>query len=80
METSLFSKQKTLNLSKAVDLSAIAVIFLFFSETSYYLLILQTGIVDYFHSNFAQIWMIPTGGILGILTISKVKSASRTAA
>jgi len=61
-------------LIKTIDLSFIALIILFFTETSYYLLVLQTGIVEYYHSNLAQIWMIPMGGVLGISTISILKN------
>ena len=50
-----------------------AFIILFFAETSYYLLILQTGIVEYYHTDISQLWMIPVGGVLGILTIVKLK-------
>ena len=42
-------------------------IVLFFAEFTYYLLILQTGIVEYHHSMLSEIWMIPVGGILGII-------------
>ena len=46
----------------------IAFFFLFASEFTYYLLILQTGIVEYHHSLMSEIWMVPVGGILGIIT------------
>ncbi|MDM5271587.1 hypothetical protein PGH07_05320 [Sulfurovum sp. zt1-1] len=42
-------------------------LFLFASEFTFYLLILQTGIVEYHHSDLLQVWMVPTGGILGII-------------
>lgn len=45
----------------------IAFLFLFASEFTFYLLILQTGIVEYHHSDLQQVWMVPTGGILGII-------------
>ncbi len=48
-------------------LSDIAFLLLFASEFTFYLLILQTGIVEYHHSDISQIWMVPLGGILGIL-------------
>lgn len=59
-----------------IKLSMFAFIILFFTETSYYLLILQTGIVDYFHADISHIWMIPVGGVLGILTIAKLQHRS----
>jgi len=43
-----------------------AFLLLFASEFTYYLLILQTGIVEYHHSVLSQIWMVPVGGIAGI--------------
>ena len=45
----------------------IAFFFLFASEFTYYLLILQTGIVEYHHSVMSEIWMVPVGGVLGII-------------
>ena len=68
----LFENRTTL-LSK-IDWALWAFVLLFFSETSYYLLILQTGIVDCFGSNLAKIWMIPVGGVLGILTINRLQA------
>ncbi len=48
-------------------LSQFAFLFLFASEFTFYLLILQTGVVEYHHSVMSEIWMVPFGGILGIL-------------
>jgi len=45
----------------------VAFFFLFASEFTFYLLILQTGIVEYHHSVMSEIWMVPVGGILGII-------------
>lgn len=45
----------------------IAFLLLFASEFTFYLLILQTGVVEYHHSIMAEIWMIPVGGVLGIV-------------
>ncbi|KYJ85844.1 hypothetical protein [Sulfurovum riftiae] len=45
----------------------VAFLLLFASEFTYYLLILQTGIVEYHHSLLSQIWMVPLGGMLGII-------------
>lgn len=45
----------------------IAFLLLFASEFTFYLLILQTGVVEYHHSIMAEIWMVPAGGVLGIL-------------
>lgn len=45
----------------------IAFLILFAAEFTYYLLILQTGVVEYHHSAISEIWMVPVGGILGIL-------------
>jgi hypothetical protein len=59
-----------------IELSMFAFILLFFAETSYYLLILQTGIVEYYHTDIHHIWMIPVGGVLGILTIAKLQHRS----
>jgi len=60
-----------------IELSMFAFIILFFAETSYYLLILQTGIVDYYHTDLHHIWMIPVGGVLGILTIAKLQHRAK---
>jgi len=49
------------------QIPTIAFFFLFASEFTYYLLILQTGIVEYHHSMMSEIWMVPVGGILGII-------------
>ena len=46
----------------------LAFVLLFAAEMTYYLLILQTGIVEYHHSNLREIWMVPVGGVIGILT------------
>ena len=45
---------------------------LFAVEFTYYLLILQTGIVEYHHSNLKEIWMLPVGGISGIILSIKL--------
>jgi len=45
----------------------IAFLILFAAEFTYYLLILQTGVVEYHHSIISEIWMVPVGGILGIV-------------
>ena len=45
----------------------ISFLMLFASEFTYYLLILQTGIVNYHDSLFSEIWMIPVGGTIGIV-------------
>ena len=49
------------------SLANISFLLLFASEFTYYLLILQTGIVEYHHSLLTEIWMVPAGGMLGIL-------------
>jgi hypothetical protein len=59
-----------------LNFNTLAFLILFFTETSYYLLILQTGIVDYFHSDMSQLWMIPVGGVMGILTMAKLSHRS----
>ena len=46
---------------------------LFAAEFTYYLLVLQTGIVSYHHSRLSEIWMLPVGGILGILLSTKIE-------
>ncbi|WP_373030883.1 hypothetical protein [Sulfurovum sp.] len=50
-----------------IQIPNIAFFFLFASEFTFYLLILQTGIVEYHHSVMAEIWMVPVGGVLGIV-------------
>ena len=50
---------------------------LFASEFTYYLLILQTGIINYHHSLFTEIWMIPVGGILGIIASVTLNNKKR---
>ena len=35
---------------------------------TYYLLILQTGIVEFHHSDMQEIWMVPVGGVIGIIS------------
>lgn len=40
---------------------------LFASEFTYYLLILQTGIVEYHNSIMGEVWMLPVGGVSGII-------------
>ena len=47
---------------------------MFFAETTYYLLILQTGIVEVYNSNMQVLWMVPAGGVLGILLTFKLKN------
>jgi len=47
--------------------SDMAFLLLFASEFTFYLLILQTGIVEYHHSNMVEIWMVPVGGVIGIV-------------
>jgi len=74
LRTILSSNEKKLYLAKVLDIPFLAFIVLFFSETTYYLLVLQTGIVEYFHSNLAQIWMIPIGGIIGISLVFSLKN------
>lgn len=37
------------------------------SELSFYLLIVQTGVVEYFHSNLTSFWTLPLGGIIGAM-------------
>ncbi len=76
MQNFLTILEKRTFLLANISFATLAFVLLFFTETSYYLLILQTGIVDYFHSDITQIWMIPLGGILGILTIVTVQNRS----
>ncbi len=77
METNLNIEYQQSWLEK-INIAYIAFLLLFFAETSYYLLILQTGIVDYFHSNIQQIWTIPIGGVLGIFSIFKIKNRTES--
>ena len=60
----ILGKNKTLY----IPLSHYSFLLLFTLEFTYYLLILQTGIVEYHHSNMTEIWMIPVGGIIGIIS------------
>ncbi len=41
------------------------------SELAYYLLIIQTGIVEFYHSNLYLLWGIPLGGVIGTFTAHK---------
>ena len=43
------------------------------SELCYYLLIAQTGVVEYFSSNLFLIAPLPIGGIIGSLLVSYIK-------
>ena len=62
------------NFTKALETSSfIALIVLFFTETSYYLLILQTGVVELYNSDITQIWITPLCGILGMLSAFKLQ-------
>ncbi len=47
------------------------------SELSYYLLIAQTGIVQYFGSNIYLIALLPIGGIIGSLSVGYIKISNR---
>jgi len=53
--------------SSHLSFKTYAFLLLFAAEFTYYLLILQTGIVAYHHSVLSQIWMVPAGGMLGII-------------
>jgi len=50
-----------------IQIPHIAFLFLFASEFTFYLLILQTGVVENHHSVMSEIWMVPVGGVLGIM-------------
>ncbi len=43
------------------------------SELCYYLLIAQTGVVEYFSSNLFLIAPLPIGGVIGSLLVSYIK-------
>ncbi len=49
----------------------ILLILLFGGELSYYLLIIQTGVVEHFNSNIALFWTLPLGGVLGTFIAHK---------
>ncbi|WP_201352867.1 hypothetical protein [Hydrogenimonas urashimensis] len=51
----------------SVPLSTVAFLLLFSAEFGYYLLILQTGIVQYHHSILSEIWTMPVGGMVGLV-------------
>ena len=76
MEKRITLVEKKSLLLASISFTTLAFVTLFFTETSYYLLILQTGIVNCFHSDMSKIWMIPIGGILGILLISTIRQRS----
>lgn len=52
---------------KTINNFHIPFIIMFFAETTYYLLILQTGIVEFYNSDMQVLWMIPVGGVIGII-------------
>lgn len=54
----------------------IALIFFIAFELCYYLLIAQTGIVEYFSSNIFLIAPLPIGGIIGSLLSYIIKTNS----
>lgn len=56
-----------MNVRSKYHITQFAFMLLFASEFTFYLIILQTGIIEYHHSIISEIWMIPFGGILGIL-------------
>ncbi len=55
-----------MNRSNRLEISTLAFMFLFAAEFTFYLLILQTGVVMYHASELTQIWMMPVGGMLGV--------------
>jgi len=55
-------------MSKHLSIQNLAFFSLFSMEFSYYLLILQTGLVEVHGSQLSEIWMLPFGGTLGILS------------
>jgi len=52
---------------KTLSFINIAIILFIASELSYYLLIAQTGIVEYMNSNIYAIAPLPIGGVIGSL-------------
>jgi hypothetical protein len=63
-------KDKIMHIGKQIQnipKAEAAFLLLFAAEFTYYLLILQTGIVTYHHSRISEVWMVPAGGILGIV-------------
>lgn len=57
-------------------MSKIALIFFIAFELSYYLLIAQTGIVEYFSSNILLIAPLPIGGIIGSVLSYYIKTSN----
>ena len=55
----------------------LALIFFIASELCYYLLIAQTGIVEYFSSNIFVIAPLPIGGVIGSLLVPFIKIDTR---
>ena len=53
---------------RRIPLPDLAFLILFASEMTFYLLILQTGIVEFHHSDMREIWMVPVGGVIGIIS------------
>ncbi len=48
-------------------------------ELSYYLLIIQTGLTEYFHSDVMRIAPLALGGVLGSILISSLKTQTKNA-
>jgi len=65
-----------LNLQK-ITLQRLALILFISSELCYYLLIAQTGIVEYFSSNIFTIAPLPIGGIIGSFLTYYMKISNR---
>ncbi|MBU1641779.1 hypothetical protein KKE54_00345 [bacterium] len=57
-----------MKLTAGARISDIAFLLLFASEFTFYLLILQTGVVEYHHSDMHALWMLPVGGLIGIVS------------
>ncbi|WP_421715573.1 hypothetical protein [Arcobacter arenosus] len=59
-------------------MSKIALVFFIGFELCYYLLIAQTGIVEYFNSNIYLIAPLPIGGVIGSFLSYKISAKSET--
>ncbi len=54
-----------------------ALILLVAAQFLYYLLIAQTGIVEYFHSDLSRIFWLPLGGIIGTVLSARLPGSER---
>ena len=58
-------------------MNAFALTLLVAAQFLYYLLIAQTGIVEYFHSDLSRIFWLPLGGVVGTVLSSRLPGSER---